>query len=478
MSGVLLKCVNCGAPLPPPNGEYVKCEYCGYVQRVSDVRDYIERLKLEVYSWISKIIPKEYITGGTVNIDPVARRAIFESQIKPNIMSVLSSVKPKFSVLISKPLISLPKLRFTDYPKLDESKKIFEEVMKIQTVSELVVTEEDRRFLTEVISTLQIYAFLNMFPDVERKYELSSIIKILSSLIDIAKSSENKIYYFRFLGILNAYNAILNILNNDAIGAERYAEVAINSLQEAKKLSELKDPELFPTIDTEISVAESIRKIVETSRAYFEAGRQPIEFLRYIENYLEILSSIHKDKRSVISELIPLATQAAKAKMGKDNINVIFLEGDSDYLIPFWEADITYTFTTGVLFWKKGNVSQGKLLISALYPYVSTPWINVVLDKDRILDLTPIISRLSKSSVPSRYRLLPPLVGIIHAEALADNYFSRLKSSFPNIKFGASRVQRLIYVSSRLVNNMFKINNIAGIVINNQYFNKLLSIVL
>jgi len=473
LSLAILKCVNCGAPLPQPTGDYVKCEYCGYVQKIDDAKEYAERLKLEVYSWLSKIIPKFNVGGaGLTTIDPTARKAIFEMQVKPNISSLFSSIKPKFIVSINKPLISLPKLSITDHITQDDPKKIFEEVTKIQAISDLIVTEEDKKFVDEVIVSLQTYTFLNTFPEVQKKYDVASIEKIMLSIVDLMKS--DKLNYLRFSGILRAYNAIRSILNNDAIGAERYSEEAVSNLQEAKKLSETIDPQYLPVIDAELSYAIAIREIAKTCKAYFEAGRQPIEFFRYLEeNYFDALTA-QRNKREIIDTLIPLASQLARAKVGKDSVYVLILN-EGDYLLPFWEIESTFTYTTGIIF-KKGHVSFAKLLVSALYPYIDPPWVNIISeDGKKVKDLSPILSKASTSSVPSKYKSIPPLINSRNAEILADNYFTRFK----NIKFGASRFKRLIYISSFLTSNdTFNIGNIAVMRVNARYLNKLRSLIL
>ncbi|HDN01575.1 MAG TPA: hypothetical protein ENF42_01220, partial [Candidatus Bathyarchaeota archaeon] len=96
METTVLRCTNCGAPLPKlqPDEEWIRCEYCGFLNKVVDATCYIEKLRSEVEKWIRELLPSG-IAFATVK-DVGARHQIFQSLIKPKLLITRANMRAKY----------------------------------------------------------------------------------------------------------------------------------------------------------------------------------------------------------------------------------------------------------------------------------------------------------------------------------------------------------------------------------------------
>jgi hypothetical protein len=488
---VPLKCVNCGAPLPPPekDSDLVKCEYCGYYQKVVDASNYVERLKLEVLKWLSQIIPSFNVPQG-LNVDPIARSNIFSMNVKPKIIPILIQVKSKLSMILTKPLITLPFFK-NDIKTLEEPKKIFEELTKIQGVNQLVVTDEDSKFYSEVTSVLTTYAHINLLLDGIAKNEISLIIKNLQEIVkSLEINSKDSGELYRFKGILSYYQGLNYIYNNDISGFENSMNTSLNFLQIALDKA-MKDPNqasIIPALQFELNVVEVMERISKISLRIFEFGKSPLEIFNYFNKYFNLIKNYNKIEL-LLKDILPNVLDIFEAKLGLTTVNTIFSKGNQ--MLPFYEVYITYTFTTGSLFWKKGKSYKDRLLVLATYPYAQTYVTDIfktnygfwdkVKGKEETLSggyLEDLFSRVTKSSIPSSVKVIPPLISKEDAEIISDNYIKSVSQRFNGkITFSASEVGRLIYISFEILNNDVHIELLKNSQVKlGQYLNKLLEI--
>ena len=173
-----LRCTGCGAPLPEPKNdtEFFKCEFCGVSQKAVEVKQYIEDLRGEIYKWVQDMIPISTISSTVA--DPIARHSIFIHNIKPKMMGKYISTKSKLSMLLSKPLLTLPFTKPETVACSDTPKDCFENLARVQGLEPIAVVDEDKKFYNLLTSTYETYAYMaNAFDLLAKETEPSFLIK-------------------------------------------------------------------------------------------------------------------------------------------------------------------------------------------------------------------------------------------------------------------------------------------------------------
>jgi len=471
-----LKCVNCGAPLPEPKEgeEYVKCEFCGYVNRISESADYMEKLKMEVMGWLQSIVPAQVISSSSA-VDAVSRHNIFVTTVKPNLLSQHLEASSKVAGLISMPMLFLPFWDVSISVDAGHPKEAFEGIAKLESLKPLAVVDEDARFLNKVIATQYTYAYFSNFVDLlkngkkDPKLLANNFKKIREAFENVENAEAPKL---RFEALYRAYMSIDAMMSGDVSGAMEGIRTAIEML-ERSKAEAAKNPEyipMVPAIEKEIRIAGAIESLVDGLSAVpdpMEGLMKVQRFFEVSENARKVLSTqYHIDAsdfgryRGIMEEV----RNVMRAKAGEPAINVI--GGPRELMLPFWRVQLTYTFTTGSLFWKKGKAITDELLILATVPYASRAITDIFkmkpkggmfdgfLGKEASMTtgyLRDLMGAVRRSSVSSGTKIVPPLITSEEAKLFSDWYIGSVaRATSGKVKFGVSRLMGIVYLGAEV----------------------------
>lgn len=471
MEAILLRCVNCGAPLPKPEDEYVTCPYCNYTQRIMEAQKYLEQLRGEIYSWISSMIPK---MPSTQTMDPIARHHLFTYSIKPVLNPQYQAIKMKYLEIATQPLIKMPKIKI--HRGLEDPKEVFKIAAKAEGVTQLAVAEEDINYINQVMGTINGYAHtLNALKIRAEEVGYDTLAKNYEAAAEAFNKAGMTVEAMRMEALAQAAKAINQLYAGNPQAAESQLKVALNKLKEVRREA-LKKPEsaaMIPAIIKEENLLKAMISLTQSINALWQAGKQVGEGLRKFEAILEIAEKA-RENLSYQPNLRPYATKIERyheileeirkivdAKTGRGTINAIPGEGNS--LIPFWEIEFTYTFTTGIFLAKKGKIAYNTLLVPATFPLnltqarvqdlltdilavrPDTPIRAKIFGEETTLtalNLTALTQYTRPSSILAATNTIPPLATGMEADQLAELYLNQSGK----VKFEATKPKRLLYI--------------------------------
>lgn len=483
---IVLRCVHCSGPLDDvkPEDGYIKCKWCGYVQRLVDAEKYIEKLRGEIYQWLKEMIPPTVITAG-VNIDPISRHNIFVFNVKPRIIGDYILCKGRLSTLMSYPLIYLPSWTPPEIKIEEEPRSAYERLAKIESINALVAVEEDAAFFNEVRSTMGTYAhMLNMLDLLRRKAELTFIIKNIEAA---ASSLENlpghEVEHDRLSATYKLYKAVEKLIYEEDVKSallliEEGERELKRSLEEARKVASLAP--LIPGITKDLHIAEVIKNIAQAASRLLEVGKPVTEFLAYVENFFRFMEAVRTSESkdfSIYNEITRYLKDIILAKNGIPEVEV--LPGRGEILFPVWDVSFTYTFVTGALFMKKGKEVEERLLIAATIPMASRPVTDVfrigpsaglldkITGKEETLSggvLKRFVEQARKTSIPASQKVIPPLSTKEIALEYVEKYLKDVvMKTGGKIKFGAGDVKRLLFIPASVKDKDIFIPELGGL---------------
>jgi len=475
---IALKCVKCGAPLPEPKpgSEYIACEFCGYTQKIVDAKEYIEKLRGEIFAWIREMLPQQAIIATTADV--IARHTLFISYMKPKILPKFTMIKSKLQALMSKPLVDAPYMPTSSLKPSDSSKVIFEEVAKLQSIDQLAVVDEDRTFYIDVLLTYLTYAYLNVILEiVSSKGKVSGdsidfVVRNLNSIVDeYSKYPEKADETLRPVALLRSYQALQSLFNGDIASAKQLIEDSLSTYNKAlEKYSNSKSLIIYvPAIKSEIIVAKAVKELIDLGLKLQEYGESPTSFMPALSKYIDAIAP-HRDKKDIYEELIHFFINTYRAKFGEPTVDVV--QGSGNVYIPFWVVKVTYTFTTGALWMKKGKAIEDYGLIIATDPYVHKPYVDIFNVKAGFLDritgkeetltedfVKKILVYSRKASIPSNIKVVPPTCSARRAEEIFNSYIANLSRINPDIgkklKFGSSQAQSIVFIPCKVDQDIY-----------------------
>jgi hypothetical protein len=466
-----LRCVKCGAPLPEQSlgTEYIKCEFCGYTQKLVDVKDYLDKFRGEIYGWMKTIVPQGAVAAQTV--DPIARHNIFSFDVKPKIMGDYAAVKSKLSTQLIQPMVVLPFYQ-SNLPKIEDQKECFENLAKIESLEQMAVIDEDRVFFDDIKVTYETYAYLaNARSLISSKSDLSLLVNNFEQIASsFEKLPSRKIEYKRMRGVTDAYRAIDAFFKGYADTAKQLLMSAIGLLEEVLKEAKKSviASVMVQSTTMDLSTLKAVQNLVEADLRLFESGKPMTEFLPYLERYFRTTEEarIKKGKDTgVYEELTGHLLSIIEAKNGAGYVDI--LDGKGDLLVPLWVISITYTFVTGALLWKKGKEVEDKLLVAATLPFVAVPVTDIFKVPLKFLEgvkgsettltsgsINSILLQVKKNSIRSSIKVIPPISTKEECDQIAEKYLSTVSERLKGkIRFGAAQPLKCIYATAEIRNN-------------------------
>ncbi len=468
---IALRCTTCGAPLPKPQPgeEWVKCEYCGFLNKLVDATKYVEKLKRELEKWIREILPPT-TTISTV-ADLAARHQIFQNIIKPKITMIKANVRAKYLQYVSNPLSPYPPPKEPG----EDSRGYFEEALKIQTIREFAVSEDDAKLVNETIFFSNTTGYIINALKALSKYDIKSALKnVEEALNSIPSESSYELVKLRLNAVKTVISALTQIYDRNTNAAVSLAKTSIDLYNELmNKTSSTILPEANKGIvEIEKIIAEAIYNIADASHRYFTAGKDPLEIMKWIETYMKVYAWLRENYGRPIQDLIEISYNFKKfvyGKTGSPEISIV--ESSGSIYIPFHIIDCRFSYTKGFIF-KKGSESRITLLVSSIIPYVENPVIDVLglesgvpvkpekISEYPIINLVNnVVSSAKNSSFPGDSRGFPPFITNVLAEKIADKYIEKANAKYRDkITFASTKSTGIIYIpfitrNQRILNN-------------------------
>jgi len=462
-----LRCSKCGAPLPKPseNSEYVRCEYCGTLQKIIEASFYTEKLKTEVLKWIREFMPASIASVQTV--DALARHNIFVAYIRPKIMPEYNSLKVQVIKTLSSTLLLLKNLKVNIAGS--DPKESFEKFVKVESIAPMAIVQEDQEFYNEVYSTYALNAYINNYIKTGLLGDTDSASRNLEELSNILSNIEKYApIYLRIKSLVNALKAWKSMEMGDFASAIAFLGTSLKDNKTAKDLI-IKDPQLsimITAINTEEILIRSLLNYAEIEKVLFESGHQPQEIMIFLEKYFKIIEQIRNyfnKNLSIHYELSEKIKSIYMSKLGKETVEI--LPGQGDIIVPLYVIKISYTFVTGSLLWKKGKEYKDYLLVLATYPYTVIPVTDTFrmrsgfLDKMRGREEKLTIDTISNtlSAIRQDYikiPVIPPLTDADTAKRVADEYLQAISTRLGGkISMGSSYVEKLVYGVAKIIKN-------------------------
>ena len=494
---VALRCKYCGAPLDESqiksDAQFVTCEFCGTTQQRMDARKYMEDMVNQVKDWVAKSMPIGFGSGGMENVDPVARHSIFTRDVRPKLVAELDQFRFSNMSLLGNCLLTMPFKTTNAYRPDYTPKCAFEFNAKARSVAPMAVSEEDKEVVTEATMISESYALvannINLLAEnkdgrwgimaknyrecsktlsKDKRYELPS--KRFDALGDICEGFER-------IMSGNANEALINIRGGKKKLEDIYANVIsdpqfmlmFSALQQETNIAGMAEDMLVCSESTGKNITEMmsiVSKVMDVSNA---GGGKWNFLLKGQDRYWDVFREISAAISATAEGAIPIAA------------------GDGDILMPFWEVDLRYTFTTGKL-WKKKSVEvKEDLLICADFPgsddclkrpsravtdiFADRPECSI---KDSFLGNEVSISAgqgigriqdsVSDNGAGSR-KVILPMSTKREAEKLMLAYLDERAGTIQQFKLCDPVVSRIIYVPCRLQGNRFVLPKDFGVLV-------------
>ena len=465
METIALRCTNCGAPLPKPKPgeEWVRCEYCGFLNKIVDATAYVEKLRRDLEKWIREILPSATVSSTVADL--TARYQIFQEIIKPKVMIARSNLRTKYLLYLSTPLTPIPPPPSSS----DDPKLIFEETLKIQTVRDFAVSEDDSKLVRETIVYGNTAGYLLNAVKALSRFDVKSALKnIEEALADIPDEPGFNLVKQRLKATRSVLTALSLLYDRDTQAALDIAKTGVDQYNMLlENIGSSATPEVSRgVLEAEKTVAEVVYKISEASHELFRSGRDPLEVLRFVESYTKVFQWIRDTYKRPLSDLLEVAENLRRIVFAKSGSSQVYVApGSGSFYLPFYVVESRFSFVKGILL-KKGEESRSAVLVSAIAPYVANPVPDIFgvylgkLVKPEKIEETPlylvlknIISSVKASSLPANARVIPPLISSVLAEKIFDSYMNIVSNKYGGrITFVSSQATGVTYIPFNPVN--------------------------
>ena len=474
-----LRCKYCGAPLDRESAEseaqYVTCPYCGTTQQRVDAKAYMDQMMAQIKSWIGKAIPGGFSMTQTENVDPIARHNIFMNNVKPMLDVELTEYRLALNSVISSPLIVLPFTKGEPARSNHTSAQAFEFNAKLKSIEPLAVDPENRTAIADGENMSSAYAMIVNNSKLLTDTTPGRFAMMSNNFKDSAESVRRCKGYEPLASRLEALSEVCTasdmVLNGDALGCSMKAETAIVKLEAAKKeiLASPRMAVMLRAVDIELDQCRTLKNVADMVNN--GTTKDPLRVLEIVNGITSIdypqvrgwdqlLNRQDRDR-----ELYGNVEDIVAAKNGG---TLPICAGSGDVLVPFWDVDLRYSFTTGAFFSKRTVEVTEDLLVPATFTVFRD-----ALENPRS-GLTDIFSKAPESSIMDRIKgnedsisgsagigrladsaadnapgsreVVVPLSTRTEAARLVESYLGQCASTHSKLKLSKPSVKRLIYV--------------------------------
>lgn len=475
---VTLRCKHCGAPLDRKDLEsdspYVTCSSCGTSQQRVDAKAYLDQMMGQIQSWISKSLPGGFTLSQTENVDSVARYNIFNSNIKPRIDMEYTEYRFSANTLLSNPLIVLPFTTDGSVALPHNSNQAFEFNARAKSVMPLAVDDGSRTIVRSAENLASAYALMInnvklMQEDKPGRYILmGNNFKEASDAFAGVKDYGLASKRFEALSLIT--QGCEKLLNGDAMGSASYL---------AKGKSELEALKDKILVDMNLGIMyQAVEMEISQSAILLEIGRfvtggvadDPLYVLNIIKKVFGFRFpntgswSFFLGNKDRYNEIFGYLASIMKSKSGG---TLPITPGSGNYLVPFWDVDLRYSFQTGSLWNKKSvevvedilvpadfvidseclsNPSSAVTDIFALRP--ATKIMDGIAGREKSISGGEGITRMSQfaENSPGGRKIVVPLSTKREAEKVVADYLMQRMSGDSQLKLSKPVVKGLIYI--------------------------------
>ncbi|MCL1811258.1 MAG: hypothetical protein FWG41_03450 [Methanomassiliicoccaceae archaeon] len=476
---VMLRCKYCGAPLDKKDLEsdspYVTCSSCGTSQQRMDAKAYLDQMMGQIQSWISKTLPGGFSMSQSENVDSVARFNIFNNNIRPRIETEYSEYRFATNSLLSSPLMTLPFTTDGSAAPSHTSARAFEFNAKVKSIEALAVDDASKSIVTSAEEMASAYAVLINNTKLLQEDKPGRYILMANNFTE-ASSAFKKIKGYgpaadRFQALAGISTGCEKLLNGDAMGSLSYFENGLAQLEKVKAAigTDLTLGIMYQAVEMEITQA----KILSELAGFMTKGvsSDPLQVLNTVKKIMSFnypktgkwgFLLGNKDR---LTEVFANLSKVLAAK-GGGTLSIV--SGPGEYLIPFWDVDLKYSFQSGAAWAKKSVEVTEDLIIPADFVIdmqclndprsALTDIFSIRPEKSILAGIkgteTSIsggegIGRLSGSAAqnsPGGRKIVAPLSTEKEAKKLVSEYLAVCTSQDNKLKLSNPYVKSLIYV--------------------------------
>jgi hypothetical protein len=236
---------------------------------------------------------------------------------------------------------------------------------------------------------------------------------------------------------------------------------------------------MYSAIDQERNIAKMALGLIDSS---LSTSDDPAMMMDIIRKVLEAPPSSNMKRNYLLngsSRYDEVFANIGRAVSSKTDGTIPIASGPGDVLVPFWEVDLRYTFTTGKL-WKKRSVEvKEDLLVCADFVIdpgclddPSSAITDIFSDRPEVgfgdsffgketsisggQGIGRIQDSVSEGTANGR-RVMMPLSTRLEAEKLITEYLKQRSGSIQQLKLGDPDVRGLIYVPCRIVGDRLEL---------------------
>lgn len=475
----MLRCKYCGAPLDKKDLEsdspYITCSSCGTSQQRMDAKAYLDQMMGQIQSWISKTIPGGFSMAQSENVDTVARYNIFNNNVRPRIEVEYSEYKFAVNTLLSCPLMTLPFTTDNSANPVHTSAKAFEFNARVKSIEPLAVDDGSRTLVTSAEEMASGYAMLINNTKLLQEDKPGRYILMANNFTE-ASASFKKVKGYglvseRFQALAEICTGCDKLLNGDGMGSLSYFEKGYDQLSNVKNgvSTDLNLGIMYQAVGMEMTQAKILTEIA----GFITKGvaSDPLQILNTIKRIMSFRYPTqgkwgfllgNKDR---FDEVFDHLSKVLSAKSGG---TLLIAAGSGEYLIPFWDIDLRYSFQTGAMWAKKSVEVVEDILVPADFvidpqclndPRSAVTDIFAIRPEKSILSgikgtETSIsygegIGKLSDSATqnsPGARKIVVPLSTEREAKKLVSEYLAVCTSQDSKLKLSSPYVKSLIYI--------------------------------
>ncbi len=486
----MLRCKYCGAPLDKKDLEsdspYITCSSCGTSQQRMDAKAYLDQMMGQIQSWISKTIPGGFSMAQTENVDSVARYNIFNNNVRPRIEVEYSEYRFATNTLLSNTLMTLPFTTDNSAIPSHTSTKAFEFNARVKSIEALAVDDASRDLVMSAEEMASGYAMLINNTKLLQEDKPGRYILMANNFNDAAAAFKKIKGYGpvadRFQALAGLCTGCEKLLNGDGMGSISYFERGYDQLVKVKESigTDLNLGIMYHAVEMEITQA----KILADISGFLTKGvaADPLQILNTIQRIMSFnypktgkwgFLLGNKDRFNYVFDNL---SNALSAKAGG---TLLIASGPGDYLIPFWDVDLRYSFQTGAMWAKKSVEVVEDLLIPADFvidplclsnPRSALTDIFSVRPEKSILSgikgtETSIsdgegigkISNNAAQNSPGTRKIVVPLSTEKEARKLVSEYLAVCTSQDSKLKLSSPYVKSLIYIPCEVRGNSVQV---------------------
>ena len=475
---VMLRCKYCGAPLDKASLEsdspYITCSSCGTSQQRVDAKAYLDQMMGQIQSWISKALPGGFSMSQSENVDSIARYNIFCNNVRPRIETEYTEYKFAVNTLLSNSLIVLPFTTDDSVAPVHTSAKAFEFNAKVKSIEALAVDDSSKSLVTSAEQMASAYALLINNTKLMNDDKPGRYLLMANNFTESAQAFKKIKGYEPVSDRFNALASVCagseKLLNGDVMGSVSFFEKGSSLLLSTRdKIStDLNLGIMYHALDMEIT---QTKILIDLTKMVSGGRDDPLKTLNVIQRVMSFKYPKtgkwgyllgNKDR---LNEIFDNISQVMAAKNGG---TLPIASGAGQYLIPFWDIDLKYSFQTGSAWSKKSVEVTEDLLVPADFVIdmgcLSTPAsaltdifsirpeksiLDGITGKETSISGGEGIGRLSNAignNSPGSRKIIIPLSTKREAEKVVTEYISSCMSKDSKLKLSKPYVKSLIYI--------------------------------